>query len=95
MWKNATGTARSHDGRRVIKFGLEGSSDIFGITSDGRFLAIECKTGKAVQNKRQIAFEKMVTFFGGRYILARTIDDVLKELAKMELPARDYISVKT
>jgi hypothetical protein len=91
VWKNATGTAKSFSGN-TIKFGKKGSSDIIGITSDGKFLAIECKTGAAVQTKEQRTFEKMITFFGGRYILARTIDDVLISLAKMGLPIRDNFS---
>jgi len=61
---------------RVISFGLKGSSDIIGIIKPGKFLAIEVKTGAAVQSKQQLAFAKMVTIMGGVYILAKSIDDI-------------------
>lgn len=81
MWKNATGVAKSFgDEDRVIRFGLKGSADILGILQGGKLLAIEVKTGKAVQTKEQKNFQKMVTFFGGEYVLARCLEDVLTAL---------------
>ena len=78
VWKNATGTALSMDGRRVIKFGLPGASDILGIKWPGQFIAIEVKTGSGKQNPDQVAFQKMVESLGGVYVLARNIDDCIK-----------------
>jgi hypothetical protein len=79
IWKNNTGMAFQRG--RPIKFGLKGSSDIIGILSDGTFLAIECKTGKARQSQHQKNFQKMIEQFGGIYILARSLNDVERGLA--------------
>ncbi len=76
VWRNATGAARSLDGKRVISFGLKGSADILGLLWGGRFIAIEVKTGKAVQNKYQKNFQAMVEKYGGIYIVARSVEDV-------------------
>jgi len=80
VWKNATGIGRSFDGERTIAYGLKGSADILGIMAGGRFLAIEVKTGTAVQTKEQKAFEAMVNKFGGLYVLARSIQELIYKL---------------
>jgi hypothetical protein len=80
IWKNATGVAEQ-DGRK-IRFGLKGSADILGIIGgQGKFLAIEVKTGRGRQTKEQKAFQKMIENHGGLYILARSVEDVKKALA--------------
>jgi hypothetical protein len=74
---------RAFDSDRIISFGLKGSADIIGIIKPhGRFLAIEVKTGAAKQTAEQLAFEKMVIKFGGVYIVARSVDDVLKAISE-------------
>ena len=55
---------------RIIRFGLKGSSDIIGIYK-GRFLAVEIKTGNAVQSDQQKKFQKMVCKLGGIYVVIR------------------------
>lgn len=80
VWKNATGTALSMDGRRVIRYGLPGSADILGVRWPGQFIAIEVKTGSGRQNPDQLAFQKMVESLGGVYIVARSIQDLLPQL---------------
>lgn len=78
VWKNATGTARAIDNEdRIISFGLPGSSDILGILRNGRFLAIECKTGNVRQSKKQKSFQKMIESFGGLYLIVRPETDIL------------------
>lgn len=64
-----------HDG--VVRFGLVGSADIIGIAVGGRFLAIEVKTGDAVQSKQQKNFERMITDFFGVYILTKSVHHVM------------------
>lgn len=76
LWANATGVGRSMDSDRTIRFGLPGSSDILGIYRSGKLLAIECKTGSARQSKEQLAFQDMVSKFGGYYYVARDVADV-------------------
>lgn len=86
LWKNATGVARSLDSERVVSFGLKGSSDLIGILKTGKFLAVEIKTGKAVQTEQQKNFQAMIERFGGLYILARSVQDALDQLEKNLAP---------
>lgn len=68
-WSNNTGALRVGD--RFVRFGHPGSSDILGVTSDGRIFCAEIKTGKAYQSKQQKEFEKIITLYGGRYFLVK------------------------
>lgn len=77
VWRNATGTAKTMRGNRIISFGLKGSPDIVGILANGRWLGIEAKTGKGKQNDDQINFQRMVVKFNGLYILARSVEDAV------------------
>ena len=85
IWANNTGATKTADGR-FVRFGLVGSADILGLMKGGRFLAIEVKTGRAKQTPQQKKFEQMITDLGGLYILARSVEDVEKEL-------RPYLSI--
>lgn len=71
FWANPTGAVKSQSGH-FHRFGLKGSSDIIGLSRTGRFIAIEIKTGKAVQSKHQKAFETMVLKNLGFYIVVRS-----------------------
>lgn len=86
MWKNHTGFAE-RDGRK-IKFGLPGSSDIIGIHHDGRFIAIEVKTGTGRLSEQQKNFRNMICRFHGVYVEARCVEDVQKALAVAPAQAR-------
>jgi hypothetical protein len=77
VWKNHTGLATPIGRSQPMHFGLPGSADIIGILKNGKFLAIECKTGAAKQSKKQIKFEKMIRTFCGVYLLVRESDSVL------------------
>lgn len=79
-WQNQTGTARSFDGQRIIKFGLKGSADILGI-SNSVFIAIEIKIGSDKQRPEQINFQKMIEECNGIYFIVRNEDDI-KTLVK-------------
>lgn len=82
-WRNETGSGLSHDTQRVIKFGLKGSSDIIGITRDGRFLAVEIKVGKDFLKPDQIAFKLMVEKNNGLHYVIRNeeqIKDVINDI---------------
>ena len=76
FWSNATGAGTSPDGQ-WIRYGLVGSSDILGIVNGGYFIAIEVKTGAAVQSPQQIKFEAAVKKRGGYYFVARSVLDAL------------------
>lgn len=61
------------------KIGVKGMSDLYGII-DGRFIAIEVKTGNAKQSKEQRKYEAMVKKMGGIYIIGRSVDQVIKDI---------------
>ena len=63
---------------RLIRFGLAiGSSDVIGITPDGRFLAIEVKTTTGRATKEQLAFINAVNKSGGVAGIARSVEDAI------------------
>ena len=77
-WKQETGAAY-RDGN-LIHYGLKGSADISGIMRDGRRLEVEVKTGKAVQQENQKAFERMILTMKGVYFVARSVEDAILKL---------------
>ena len=60
---------------KPFHYGLKGSSDIIGILNNGKFLAIEIKTGQAVQSKQQKFFAAMIQNMGGHYFVCRSVED--------------------
>lgn len=69
------------DESRKIKYGINGESDLDGIIAPhGRKLCIEVKTGKGKLSVDQIKYRDMILKFGGIYIKATSVDQVLKEL---------------
>ena len=79
LWKQATGAARTKTGA-VLKFGIKGQADISGITDTGQRIEIECKTGKGRLSKEQKRWRAMIEKFGGVYVLARSVEDVEREI---------------
>ena len=79
LWRANVGAARV--GRRVVRFGIRGQADLTGIVPDGRRLEIEVKTSTGRQTADQRSFQQMIERFHGIYILARSVDDVRRELA--------------
>ena len=61
-------------------FGLKGQGDITGILKDGRRLEIEVKDHKGKLSPEQIEFGDMIKRNNGVYILARSLDDVIRAL---------------
>jgi predicted Mrr-cat superfamily restriction endonuclease len=57
-WSNATGAVKTANGH-FQRYGLIGSTDILGFTKDGRFVAVEVKTGKAVLSQQQKIFKEV------------------------------------
>lgn len=85
LWVNNCGALKDATGRYVT-YGLSpGSSDLIGMTSTGRFLAIEVKEPgsytKADHLKRQEDFIAMVRLMGGIGFFARSVDEALAQLA--------------
>lgn len=64
---------------RPIRFGLEGSGDIIGV-SQRRAVAVETKTAIGAQRTAQIMFERAWVKAGGIYILARSATEAKEQL---------------
>jgi hypothetical protein len=81
-WRNNTGTLKNAAGI-PIKFGLcVGSSDVIGVSPDGRFLAVEVKTDKGKATPEQIRFIEAVKRKGGIAGIARSPADAVALLTQ-------------
>ena len=81
-WRNNVGVARYARGH-VVRYGLApGSSDLIGITSDGRFLALEVKTARGRLTSAQAAFLEMVHAQGGVAACVRSPEEALEAIAR-------------
>ena len=81
MWRSNTGAAmwRKSNGSSggMVRFGMPGQADISGIMRPGgRRIEIECKTKNGRQSKEQQAWQRMIEWAGGLYVIARSIEDV-------------------
>ena len=75
-----------HGEERWVRYGWVGCSDIIGFMTDGRFLAIECKSARGTSTPEQVAFLQAVHAAGGVAILARSVDDVIEGIKAAKLP---------
>lgn len=91
--------SRRKSGKRVVRFATPGCADIIGLMEarrvkgfdgaikyedHGRFLAIEVKSARGKQSLAQHSFQQAVERSGGLYILARSLDDVIRALGEMD-----------
>jgi hypothetical protein len=74
-WENKTG--EGHFRGAWIRFGLEGSSDVIGCMANGKFMAIEVKTGTGRLEGQQDRFAEAVVKRGGHYGIARSVEDAV------------------
>ena len=58
-----------------------GWPDITGLLSDGRFIGVECKAKGGRQSAAQKRIEHEVRKRNGIYVLARSVEDLAKEIA--------------
>lgn len=81
-FRNNIGAYKHPDGR-YIRFGVggKGGSDVIGITSSGKFFAIEVKTPKGRTSKEQDSFLSRVKEQGGIAGVARSPKDALDLLS--------------
>lgn len=85
MWRNNSGAYKPEASGRFIRFGYPGSADILGLmpansNRPGVFLAVECKSAKGKLSEHQQRFGQKVTESGGIYLVARSVDDLEREL---------------
>ena len=64
--------------RRMPAYAMKGVPDII-VIHQGKYIGIECKSDTGKMSPDQLQFEKMSTLNGGVYILARSIEDVIKK----------------
>jgi hypothetical protein len=60
---------------RFVRFGSLGAPDVIAIYK-GTCFGIECKGSEGFQSQHQVEFEKSFNAAGGKYILARSIEQV-------------------
>ncbi len=78
---NTGGMFGEHKGKRwAVRFGTPGMADILAFPQGKPPLWIEVKSAEGTQSTFQRGFEMMVTRENHRYIVARSIEDVMKEL---------------
>lgn len=68
-------------GKHYIKFGTKGAPDII-VILDGQYCGIEVKGPKYEQSPDQVEFQGKVEGAGGRYVLARSLEDVQRGLSR-------------
>jgi hypothetical protein len=72
--------AGEHNGKRwFMKFGAVGSPDIICVIK-GQYVGIEVKSPNGKQTDNQKDFQNRLEMAGGRYILARSLEDVINAL---------------
>ena len=98
VWENKSGQLPDPNSpnRRPIRYGVgvgktpeeAGGADIIGVLRGGRFLAVECKTGKATLTRGQRRWRAIVERMGGLYVVARCERDARAVLETGELDGR-------
>ena len=83
-WCERQNSGVARIGGRFVRFGWLGCSDLLGMMTDGRLLAVECKAPKGRLQVEQQEFLSLVRRFGGVAFLARDCRDVLRELSTIE-----------
>lgn len=87
-WRNNTGALKDVAGR-MVKFGKPGSADILGVTKEGRFIAVECKTKKGKLSPLQEIFLEEVRKRGGIAVVVHSVDELLEHFDHMEMGGND------
>lgn len=76
-WRNNTGATKTDHGG-FVRYGTPGSPDIICVLPPhGQLLGIEVKDAKGRLNANQLTFKEALEKAGGRYVVARSLDDVL------------------
>jgi hypothetical protein len=101
IWRNNSGAAKMPNGR-MVRYGLGNtsatlcdvlkSSDYIGITSDGRFLALELKPEGWIyqgtpHEQAQLAFMRLVARHGGVGSFVTCADDIKNVMKTRKNPA--------
>jgi hypothetical protein len=85
-WRNHT-TGIWDPARKVFRanVGLRGVSDVIGVLSGGRFLAVECKGPRGRLTDEQTVFLDNVVKAGGVALVIRDVKELERELDALEV----------
>ena len=75
-WRNNSGAFKTDRGG-FYRVGTPGSPDIICVI-EGQFVGIEVKDEKGKLNHNQVAFKEQLEAAGGKYVVARSVDDVIE-----------------
>lgn len=78
LWR--MNVAAAQFGGSFVRAGVIGQADLTGILPDGRRLEVEVKRQGGEQSEGQVAYQRMITRFGGVYVLAFSVADVYTQL---------------
>lgn len=73
-WRNNSGHVKVTGG--YMKLGIAGSPDLY-VLRHGKLWGIEVKSAKTCQSRIQSEFQRTLEINGGRYCLARSVQDVI------------------
>lgn len=86
IWRNNVGVLRDRNGK-FVRYGLcVGSSDLIGVSSTGKFVAIECKMPKGVVKPEQQNFIDQVKKAGGIAGIVRSEQEAIELFAQSYTP---------
>lgn len=88
-WRNNTGQLWSESAQRPVSFGKKDSSDIIGISTNGKFIACECKREDEYPTPGQLEFLETIEQMGGIKIIAwpsRYAQDIDRALEEAGVP---------
>jgi len=80
-WCERQNSGAMRIGKRFVKFGWAGASDVIGQMRDGRFLAVEVKSSTGKPTAEQVEFLASVNAAGGLAFVARNCADVFRALS--------------
>jgi hypothetical protein len=70
-----------HKGKKwFVRFGAVGAPDIICVIK-GQYVGIEVKAPTGKQSDHQKAFQQALEAAGGRYVLAYSLDDAIRQLS--------------
>ena len=76
FWRNNSGAFKTERGG-FVRFGAEGSPDIFVLTEGGFLVQLEVKNAKGRQSPAQKEWEIRSKALGAEYYVVHSLDDVI------------------
>jgi len=83
-WCERMNSGAMRIGKRFVRFGWKGCSDVLGQLKDGRLIGVEVKAGKGRLRPEQTIFLERIRCAGGVAFMARDCRDVMRELSLIQ-----------